>query len=343
MHNNKSSQNFTDFASDSLRSEVFNFEPNRLVQNRHIQTIYSSFVKVKSSHLLAATKTITIETDEGVCLQGDYSPQPVGQAKGLVLLLHGWLGYSGSNYNLDMGEKLYNQGFSVFRLNFRDHGGTEHLNPGPFRSDLLDEVFAATQQIAALESQQPFHIVGTSLGGSFALRLAWQHAQTPIPNLGQTIALNPVIDPYQATLALDNGPIIYLAYFRHKWRKAFLRKQVAYPQLYPGFSAVLAAPNTMTMTEAFMPFTPYPNALAYFKNYTTTPIMMTHLQSPVTIITAADDPIVPVADFAPLHQVSPWLHISIQPYGGHVGFVDIFPHRFWISTTVCNILHNNQV
>jgi len=318
------------------------FNPHPLARNTHFQTIASSFIKVKAPHLLAASREMILNAGDGVRLQGFYSPQPEGKSRGLILLLHGWLGQANAVYVLATGEHLYRQGYSIFRLHFRDHGGTFHLNSGIFRSDLLDEAFSATQQIAALEPARPFHIIGASLGGSFALRLAWRHTQTPVPNMAQTIAINPSVNPYHTTLALDTSFFVYLAYFRRKWRRMFRNKKAAFPDLYPDIAAILAAPTTMTMTEAFTSFGPYATALDYLNSYAVTPQMMSELQSNVTIITAADDPIVPVADFAPFVGVSPWLHLAIQPYGGHVGFIDIFPLRHWLSEAATAILANSE-
>ena len=318
------------------------FNPHLLARNRHFQTIYSSLRKCEAPLMLAASQEMILNVGDGVRLQGFYSPWPKGHSKGLALLLHGWLGHASSTYNLAVGEHLYNRGYSIFRLNFRDHGGTHHLNPGFFRSDLLDEVVFATRYIAELETSRPFYIVGASLGGNFALRLAWRHTKKPIPNLAHNIAFNPPVNPYHATLALDTGPYIYLHYFRRKWRETFKNKHAAFPELYPDISAVLAASNTMTMTEAFMSFSPYDTALDYLNSYAVTPEMMAELQSSVTIITAADDPVVPVEDFDALGSVSPYLNLSIQPYGGHVGFIDIFPYRHWINRTVSTILENKQ-
>ncbi len=314
------------------------FQPHLLARNAHFQTIASSLYKVKAPTLLAASRQLLVDAGQGVRLQGFYSPQATQESKGLVLLLHGWLGHAGAAYILAAGETLYRRGYAIFRLNFRDHGDTYHLNPGIFRGDLLDEAFAAARRVAQLENDRPCYIIGASLGGNFALRLAWRHAQTPIPTLAQTIAINPSINPYRTALALDTGLNIYLAYFRRKWRKAFRHKKIAFPNLYDDFSAVLAAPTTMAMTEAFVPYTPYQTALEYLTSYAVTPQMMAELQSPVTIITAADDPVVPVEDFYPFFDASPWLQIYIQPYGGHVGFVDILPFRYWVSQAVAQII-----
>jgi predicted alpha/beta-fold hydrolase len=319
-------------------NSVLNFKPRWLARNRHVQTIVSSLVNHKGQAMVNASKEMTLAAGDGVRLQGFYSPQPEGSARGLVLLLHGWLGHAHSSYVLATGDYLYERGYSIFRLNYRDHGGTHHLNPGMFRGDLLAEVFGAVRQVAALEEERPFHIVGTSMGGSFALRLAWQHASLPIPNLGHTVAISPPVNPYRTVLALDQGSAIYLAYFRQAWRQAFRNKQAAFPALYPDISALIKAPTSMAMTEAFVPYTPHPDAKAYLNSYAVSPDIMRNLQSPVTIITAGDDPIVPVDDFYSFCNVSPQLVISIQTYGGHVGFVDLFPLQTWLCQAIYTIL-----
>jgi predicted alpha/beta-fold hydrolase len=313
------------------------FQPHPLARNPHFQTIVSSLYRNEGGAMCAAACEMILEVEGDVRLQGFYSPQPQDRAKGLVLLLHGWLGQANSSYNIAIGEYIYQHGYAVFRLNMRDHGDTHHLNPAPFRGDLLDEAFAATQQIAQLAGSQPFYIIGASLGGNFAARLAWRHSQTPLPNLAHTLAFNPALDPYQTTLRLDSGPPFYLAYFRRKWRKSFRQKQAAFPDKYD-FSQAVAARTCMTMTKAFIPFTPYANPEAYLTSYTIIPAMLATLRTPLTFITAADDPIVPVADFYPFHNLTPYLQIYIQPYGGHAGFIDLFPFRRWIGQAALEIL-----
>ncbi len=317
------------------------FQPRFLLRNPHFQTIVSSLWRSSGAALSRTAQELILELPAGVRLQGFYSPQPGGRPKGLVLLLHGWLGQANSSYNLAIGEHLYRYGYAVFRLNLRDHGDTHHLNQGVFRGDLLDEVFAAAAQVSQLEPERPFFIIGSSLGGNFALRLAWRHSRSPLPNLAHTLAINPPLNPYATTLRLDHGPALYLAYFRRKWRRAFRRKQALFPQLYD-FSQAIAAPTCMAMTEAFAPFTPYPTAAAYLHSYALTTDMLAGLQTPATIITASDDPIVPVSDFAGLEDLNPQLKLYIQSYGGHVGFIDLFPFRRWIGQAALAVLTSDR-
>jgi uncharacterized protein len=317
------------------------FQPHPLARSPHFQTIISSAYRNKGAIMCQVAREMILEVSDGVQLQGFYSPQPGTSSKGLVLLLHGWLGHANASYNIAIGEYLYRHGYAIFRLNLRDHGDTHHLNPGLFRGDLLDEAFAAVQCIAQLESDHPFYIIGSSMGGNFAARLACRYSQTPLPNLKHTLAISPALNPYHTTLTLDSGPPFYLAYFRRKWRRSFLKKKAAHPALYD-FSEVLTARTCMAMTTAFVRFSPYDSPQAYFASYAVTPAMLATLQTPVTIITAIDDPVVPVSDFYDFRNLTPYLQLYIQPYGGHVGFIDLFPFRRWVGQAALAVLEDDR-
>jgi predicted alpha/beta-fold hydrolase len=93
------------------------------------------------------------------------------------------------------------------------------------------------------------------------------------------------------------------------------------------------------MTEAFVRrFSPYDSIQDYFNSYAVTPAMLATLQTPVSIITAVDDPVVPVTDFYTFRDLTPYLQLYIQPYGGHVGFIDLFPFRRWVGQAALTIL-----
>ena len=315
-----------------------NFRPHRLIRHPHLQTIFPALYPSRTgTRLRQSAQELILEVENGVRLLGYYSPQVGQRPKGVVLLLHGWLGSVHSNYSLRMGEYLFQRGYAVFRLNFRDHGDSYALNQGIFRSDLLDEVVAAARQVAQFEQDCPFYVIGVSLGGNFALRVAWHHTLDPIPNLTHTIAVCPVIGGHQTTLALDDQPL-YLTYFRRKWRKMLRQKMAAFPEVYD-FSEELAAQSCLAMTEAFIRrYSPYPDALAYFESYRVTTTMMAALGSPTSIIAAADDPIIPASDFLPFFNLTARLHIYLQAHGGHVGFMDIFPCRIWLCEAILTIL-----
>ncbi len=323
----------------------FKFLPHPLIRHHYLQTLFLflffSLPKLGRSKITVQSTAKEMILDAGgVRLQGYYSPQPGGRSKGLVLVMHGWLGGANSNYVIEIGEYLYRHGYSIFRLNLRDHGDTHHLNPGSLHGNLLDELFMATQKIAQLEGERPFHIVGRSLGGNFAVRLAWRHSQIPLPNLVHTIGINPVLNLYNSTMRLDTAPQLYRAYFQRRWHRYMYKKKKVCPDLHD-LSEMTAAPTFMDKAEVFVRhYSTYSDTEAYFADYTITPEMLATLQSPVTMIAAADDTLVPISDFYPFQNLTSSLKVHIQPHGGHIGYVDFFPFRYWVREVIRHILEN---
>ena len=144
------------------------FQPPRLLRNTYVQTILaSSRIRALGKNPLADVgKEILFKTKNGARLQGFYSPQIKMRAKATVILIHGWEGSSQSTYILSTGRFLYNKGYAIFRLNFRDHGETHHLNEGLFYATLLDEVFESVKQAAQLEPDVPAFLAIRWLSGN---------------------------------------------------------------------------------------------------------------------------------------------------------------------------------
>jgi predicted alpha/beta-fold hydrolase len=64
----------------------------------------------------------------------------------------------------------------------------------------------------------------------------------------------------------------------------------------------------------------------YFATYCAFDALQGDLPAPITIIAAANDPVIPVRDFYDLPS-HPLLKVQIHPTGGHCGFMDVLPMR----------------
>ena len=275
----------------------------------------------------AAAREVILNPVGDVCLQGFYSAQPNESAKGVVMLLHGWEGSVDSTYMLHTGRVIFEHGYSVFRLNFRDHGDTHHLNSGLFYAVLLDEVFGAVQEVVHYAPKLPLNLVGFSMGGNFALRIARGCLDHPIPNLNRVISISPALDPEKSTLAIDAYPLLR-RYFHRKWSRSLLKKQTLHPDLY-NFNETLKLRTIMGMTEDLIKhYSAYANASDYFRGYTITGEALARLTVPVSIVTAQDDPIIPVENFYDL-KLSSTTELIIHPHGGHNGFLQSLMGMAW--------------
>jgi len=67
-------------------------------------------------------------------------------------------------------------------------------------------------------------------------------------------------------------------------------------------------------------YSDFGSAADYFNRYTLTNGNLRGIAVPTTIITARDDPIIPIEDFDDL-DAGPATRLIVQPYGGHNGFL----------------------
>src|SRR5689334_20831308 len=210
--------------------------PHRLLNSPPLQSVLASsavgawlFRRRRAALEGLATEHI-LDCGGGVRLQGFHSAQTVrGQARGLVVLLHGWEGSATSSYVLHTGARLLTEGWDVFRLNFRDHGDTHHLNREMFHSCRLDEVIGALQEITRRFAPRPLVLTGFSLGGNFALRVALRANEAGIP-LAYALAVCPAVHPPSILDAIEAAPWFYHDYFMLKWRGSIKRKRALFPQ-----------------------------------------------------------------------------------------------------------------
>ena len=302
------------------------YRPPRWLRNAHVQSVLGSSPLrrrhgERSLAQLNAVSTLhTIDAGDDARLQGVHTALPGTAPRGLVMLLHGWEGSVDSSYMRLTAVELLRQGFEVFRLNFRDHGNTHHLNEGLFHSNRIDEVVRAAGEVSRLYPDRPLAVAGYSLGGNFALRLALR-APTAGVKLAHVAAVCPVLDPARTMDSMEQGLPVYLWYFERKWRGSLARKRQLFPQTHAFDDQVLGLrmrPLTQWMVERH---TDFGTLERYFDGYSIAGDRLAGLQVPASILMAADDPVIPVDAFHKL-QLSADTDLEISPWGGHCGFLE---------------------
>lgn len=305
------------------------FNPPAFLRNPLIQTyLASSRARARGRNpMLDVSKDVVIDTGTGVRLLGGYSQNKNMPSKGTVLLMHGWEGSIESAYILSTGRFLFKNDFSVFRLNFRDHGKSHHLNRGLFYATLIDEVFAAVKTVSGIAGDSPLFLAGFSLGGNFALRIGQMLSKEPLINLRHIISICPVINPDKATNAIDRD-IIIRRYFLIKWRRSLSLKQKLFPELYD-FREIIPLKSCRSITDRLIEhYSSYKDATEYFRGYTITDHTLNDIRIPTTIIISKDDPVIPVDDFYRLKVNEP-VNLVIHSYGGHNGFINNLSFDCW--------------
>ncbi len=300
------------------------FVPAFGLRNTHTQSLINSsayrrrIVRRRSQAMLDAEKDWILDGGDNVRLLGHYSPQ-AGDSRGLAVLFHGWEGSSRSNYVVAAGGMLYNHGFDVFRLNFRDHGESHHMNAGLFHSCRLAEVVHALQDLQRRTGAKDWALSGYSLGGNFALRVAMAAPEAGL-SLRQVIAVCPVISPSNTLKAMEDGPRGYESYFIRKWAKSIRVKQTLFPDTceYEEWHKL----GNLRERTGYLATRHYEFASLdqYFDGYSVAGDRLKAIGIPTTILTSADDMVVPVSDFMDLPE-NDHIELLITRYGGHCAFL----------------------
>jgi len=315
------------------------FRPPLAMRSAMAQTFLASQKFRKSgTHLMeevAEERILHCQDEQGapVKLAGQYSRAVNPRA--IMIMLHGWEGSQDSTYVISHARFLYGQGVSIFRLNYRDHGPTHHLNEGAFNSTLFAEVFDAVRQIVEGEAV-PAYLIGFSLGGNFALRIARELARRPLPNLAHIISVSPVIDPVAAAPVVDVNPLIR-RYFIKKWSASLVKKQAAFPELYD-FGDVKRFKTVAQMSSAFLPkYTDYATPDEYFGAYAIAPDDLAACAVPISIVMSKDDPVLPGEDVLTL-KLNENSQLFYLDHGGHNGFFTSLSGPTWYDSYVQTLL-----
>jgi predicted alpha/beta-fold hydrolase len=318
------------------QTEPKEFRPPFWLRPSLVQTALASvkYRKRGKNPMIEAAVPKLLHCEDGVRLMGSYSKNP--QNKALVIFLHGWEGSQDSTYVVACGRHLFNQGASVFRMNYRDHGDTHALNEGIFLSTNFNEVFDAVKQSAELAEGAPVYIVGYSLGGNFSLRIARSLRDLTIKNLRHIFAISPVVDPWAAAPLVDVNPL-YRRYFLKKWTASLRKKEAIFPELYD-FKPLLKSNRVLGITEEVIPrYSNYPDMESYFNAYRVDAHDLKTCPVPISIITSGDDGMIPQEDILKL-ELNYNARRIIHKYGGHNGFFQSLTGPTWYDDYVSDVI-----
>ena len=304
--------------------DIADYRPPKWLQNGHVQSFLSAAAprRIAGERVLARLQP---QVEEWLLQVGDarlqaFCLRPRERApKAVTVLFHGWEGSHRSSYIRHTTIQLLKAGHAVVQLNFRDHGDTHHLNPEPFHSCRLDEVVEAAKQVAARFPDLPMFAAGFSLGGNFALRLALAAPAAGLA-LRHVAAVCPVVHGAAGLDALEQGFPLYHWYFMRKWRRSLMKKAEHFPERHPFRADALDVGMRALTRHLVEQYTHFPSLEAYLDGYAIAGDRLSALQVQVSILTAADDPVIPVADFHALKLPSS-ARLDIAEHGGHCGFI----------------------
>lgn len=300
-------------------TNVLPFHPLPLIGRPHLQTILASSIRLVSE---PPSKTIAVAVDDGDELGVEIStPSTWRPEEPTVVLIHGLCGCHRSAYLVRMARKLYRRGVRAVRMNLRGCGSGRGLARRPYHSGQSGDALAVLNFLLQDTPASPTSLVGFSLGGNIALKLAGELGERGTELLQRVIAVCPPAN-LDACSALIDSPRNRL----YSWHfVSILRDNVADRQrLFPSLPAV-ELPKRLTLRQFDELYTApqcgFEDAADYYRQSSSAQFVP-RISIPTTILFADDDPVIDTAVFVdtPLPRNVDVVHVA---NGGHMGFLGV--------------------
>jgi uncharacterized protein len=304
------------------------FRPVPWLPGADLQTIFPALRRPQNR--FQGTKRRIVDVGSGSAVQIEIDPPTHVEAQGTLLLLHGMGGSADSPYLLRMAAAATKRGLVTARMNLRTCGGTERLARTLYNAGQSEDVRAVLNALEASGYPRPFFAVGFSLGGNILLRYAGREAQDS--TLDALAAINPPIDLAACACSIERRRnFVYQAHYVRRLKEQVER--VAAVRDVPGIERLAEARTIRRFDELFTaPDGGYRSNDQYYAEASSKPTL-DRIARPTLILSAENDPIVPVEIFAPHHGI-PGLSFAHPRHGGHCGYWARGPEPFWVSGTV---------
>lgn len=150
-----------------------------------------------------------------------------------IVIVHGLEGSVESQYVIGTGSKAWAAGMNVVRMNMRNCGNTETLTPTLYHSGLSADVGAVAEELIKEDGLERIAIVGFSMGGNLALKLAGEWGSEAPEQVKAFATVSPAMDLAASADALHSWKNwLYEQRFLRGLRRRYRRKALLFPDRY---------------------------------------------------------------------------------------------------------------
>ena len=297
------------------------YRPSRWLAGGHRMTIYAAVRRRRFLDLPPSDERyFDVARDARVLARCHWQAEPRDHPT--LVLLHGLEGSANAHYVRGIAGKAFRGGFNIVRLNQRNCGRTEHLSVGLYHSGLIEDPAAVIRELIDVDKLPSIALAGYSLGGNIALRLAGVYGASAPPELHSVAAVSPPVDLARAASAVEwRQNWLYQRNFVRDLKRRIQLKARLFPDIYKvdGLDRVRTIRQFDERYTA--PFFGFRDAADYYHRASALRVIE-KVRVPTLIITAEDDPFIPVASFRePPLTANPRLTVIITRHGGHCGFI----------------------
>lgn len=311
------------------------FRPHRLLRGGHLQTIAVTFQRPSPRLPAAAEHRVDLPDGDALVLH-ENCPATWRVGDPALLLIHGLCGCHAASYMTRLAVRFGRRGVRTFRMDMRGCGAAANLARRLTHAGRSEDVLQAIRRIAAITGDGPIWAIGISLGGNQLLKglgeLGSGEASvgSAAGRLVRAAAVSPPID--LARCAAHMQRLVLRPYNRYFIRALFKRipPQVRASEAFARLDLKRLPRTLLELDERITaPLSGFAGADDYYRQSAAAPRVAANGVETL-VLSAADDPIVPVACFQRA-QWSRTTHLEIAPSGGHVAFLARGAKRCWMD------------
>lgn len=239
-----------------------------------------------------------------------------------VIIVHGLEGSVDSQYVIGTGSKAWAAGMNVVRMNMRNCGNTEKLTPTLYHSGLSADVGAVVEELIREDRLQKIGIVGFSMGGNLALKLAGEWGANAPSQVKAVATISPAADLAASADALHSWVNrIYEVKFLLSLRRRFRRKAVLFPDRYDAahlkrFASIREFDDRITAH-----YEGFSGAEDYYDRASAARVVDS-IRLPTLVIHAQDDPFIRLlSETRSKLTENPAVSLIETRHGGHCAFL----------------------
>ena len=305
-----------------MTADIEPYQPRRGLRGGHRMTVYS-WARRRRFPRLPPAEPRHFDVEPGTRVLAHCYWQTPREERPLLLALHGLEGSSSAHYMLGLADKAFARGFNVVLLNQRNCGGTESLCAGLYHSGLTKDAAFVMAEVTSRDRVGAVVVAGYSLGGNLALKLAGDYGNAPPAALRAVCAVSPVIELSACVRSLERRPnLAYQWNFVRGLKSRMRRKDRCTPGRFP-VERLGEIRTVRQFDEIFTaPHFRFASAEDYYHRASAMRVI-DRISVPALIITAEDDPFVPVGPFSrPELTGNPNIRLVVTRHGGHCGFIE---------------------
>jgi predicted alpha/beta-fold hydrolase len=305
-----------------------------LLRNPHLLTIFANFAVRRLDEQRFPVSSRYHDTEAGVQVLV-HSQQPAGEPRGEILMIHGLEGSSNAGYMRSMAQLALEHGFAVHRTNMRSCGGTEHVCRTMYHAGLTSDTIHLLRELRERAPGRRVCLIGYSLGGNVALKLAGELGEAAREVLHGVCAVSTPIDLGACVRKMgERQNRIYEWRFIGRLKDRVRRRAETQPPVYPldkldRIRSVYEFDDKITA-----PYFGFGTADNYYATQSSKRFL-DGIRVPTLIVQAKDDPLIPFDIFdTPAIRDNPHIELLGVEHGGHLGFLSNTAPRFWVDRVI---------